>query len=69
MPSCISHAHAIPGPHHTHTHPLLQEYKEFMIGYRSKLSMVVRSAAALLPEQALLAAGRRLEAAAAACAK
>jgi hypothetical protein len=40
-----------------------------MVAYRSKLSLVVRSAAALLPEQALLAAGRRLEAAAASCAR
>lgn len=29
----------------------MQEYKEFMIGYRAKLSAIVRSAAAVLPEQ------------------
>lgn len=40
-----------------------------MVTYRSKLSMVVRSAAALLPEQALMAAGRRLDAALTACAQ
>ncbi|GAB4816646.1 hypothetical protein N2152v2_003692 [Parachlorella kessleri] len=45
------------------------EYKEFVVNYRSKLSAVVRCAAALLPEQALMAAARRLEAAAVACAR
>ena len=32
-----------------------EEYKEFMVGYRLKLSAIVRSAAATLPEQALQA--------------
>ena len=36
--------------------------------YRARLSSVVRFAAAVLPEHALLGAGRRLEAAVAACA-
>lgn len=44
------------------------DYKEFMVQYRARLSSIVRFAAAVLPEHALLAAGRRLDAAVAACA-
>ncbi|PSC73686.1 HASTY 1 [Micractinium conductrix] len=44
------------------------DYKEAMVQYRARLSSVVRFAAAVLPEHALLGAGRRLEAAVAACA-
>lgn len=36
------------------------DYKEFMIGYRLKLSTVVKAAAAVLPQQALNAAAARL---------
>ena len=39
-----------------------------MVQYRARLSAIVRYAAVLLPEQALQAAGQRLEAAAAALA-
>ena len=46
--------------------PMCQEYKEFIIGYRAKLSIIVRSAAAVLPEQALRVAAQRLDAAVAA---
>ncbi|KAL4423234.1 hypothetical protein ABPG77_000026 [Micractinium sp. CCAP 211/92] len=43
------------------------DYKEFVVQYRARLSSIVRFAAAVLPEHALLAAGRRLDAAVAAC--
>ena len=39
------------------------DYKEFMIGYRLKLSTIVKAAAAVLPQQALNAAATRLNAA------
>lgn len=39
-----------------------------MVQYRARLSSIVRHAAAVLPEQALVAAARRLDGAAAACA-
>ena len=39
-----------------------EDYKEFMIGYRFKLSNIVKAAAAVLPQQALQAAGARLHA-------
>lgn len=39
------------------------DYKELMIGYRLKLSTIVKSAAAVLPQQALHAAAERLNAA------
>jgi hypothetical protein len=38
-----------------------------MVQYRARLSAIVRYAAAVLPEQALSAAARRLDAAVAAC--
>ncbi len=37
-----------------------EDYKEFMIGYRLKLSTIVKAAAAVLPQQALQAAATRL---------
>lgn len=37
-----------------------EEYKDFMVGYRLKLSSIVRSAAATLPEQALQTTVERL---------
>ena len=40
-----------------------EEYKEFMIGYRLKLSNIVKAAAAVLPQQALEATAVRLNAA------
>jgi exportin-5 len=40
-----------------------EDYKEFMIGYRLKLSSIVKAAAAVLPQQALQAAATRLNAA------
>ncbi|KAG7667885.1 hypothetical protein Ndes2526B_g01708 [Nannochloris sp. 'desiccata'] len=40
-----------------------EDYKEFMIGYRLKLSTIVKAAAAVLPQQALNAAATRLNAA------
>ena len=55
--------------HHTHTHTHMQEYKEAVVSYRSKLALIVRSAAAIMPAQALAAAQRRLTAAIAACAQ
>lgn len=45
-----------------------QDYKDFMVMYRSRLSSIVRYAAVVLPEQALQSAGRRLDAAVTACA-
>lgn len=44
-----------------------QDYKDMMVQYRARLSAIVRYAAAVLPEQALSAAARRLDAAVAAC--
>jgi len=37
-----------------------EDYREFMIGYRLKLSSIVKSTAAVLPQQALQAASERL---------
>jgi exportin-5 len=45
-----------------------EDYKEFMIGYRLKLSSIVKAAAVVLPQQALQAAATRLNAAIAAAA-
>lgn len=61
-----------------HTHPppsillpalplsLAQDFKEAMVQYRARLSAIVRYAAALLPEQALMTAQQRLDTAVAA---
>ncbi|PRW59064.1 HASTY 1-like isoform X1 isoform B [Chlorella sorokiniana] len=43
------------------------DFKEMFVQYRARLSSIVRHAAAVLPEQALAAAQRRLDAAVAAC--
>lgn len=45
----------------------LQDFKDMFVQYRARLSAIVRHAAAVLPEQALGAAQRRLDAAVAAC--
>ena len=47
--------------------PDVQDFKEMFVQYRARLSSIVRHAAAVLPEQALAAAQRRLDAAVAAC--
>lgn len=50
-----------------HAIPHVQDFKEMFVQYRARLSSIVRHAAAVLPEQALAAAQRRLDAAVAAC--
>ena len=65
--TCMQLMHALACNHRLRPFFFLQDFKEMFVQYRSRLSSIVRHAAAVLPEQALGAAQRRLDAAVAAC--